>query len=60
MIHQSFIKSAQAYKIKEQRLFKKMEDRLDEELLRTKLSMKGIQEERPGGISEEMSSPKAS
>ena len=59
MIHQNFIKSANSYKIKEQKLFKKMEERLDEELLKQKITMKGIEEEgeTPTELSEEHVSP---
>ena len=37
MIHKSFLKSAMAYKLKEQKLFKKMEERLEEETLHFKM-----------------------
>lgn len=47
MIHRSFLKSAQLFKLNEKRLFDKMEHRLEEEQLRAKMSIyqENIEEE---------------
>ena len=47
MIHKSFLKSAQLFKLNEKKLFDKMEHRLEEEQFRAKMSIyqQNIEEE---------------